>query len=123
MSSKYFDKYQTPNTKHQMPNTKQTPNHKHHQTNLTMETHRPRGSGTRRRRNQGLCAVGNEKTDHETNIERGLECRGGTTVIDDIVMTSFYYKASLRVRNAVIVAKAWQDGATPHNVVTTANLT
>eukprot|EP00536_Pseudo-nitzschia_multiseries_P009699 jgi/Psemu1/325740/estExt_fgenesh1_pg.C_2790001 len=58
----------------------------------------------------------------ETDIERGLERRGGTTVVDDIVMTSFY-KTALRVRDAVIVAKAWRDGATPHDVVTTANLT
>jgi len=58
----------------------------------------------------------------ETDIERGLERIGGTTVVDDIVMTS-YGKAALRVRDAVIVAKAWRDGATPYDVVTTANLT
>jgi len=58
----------------------------------------------------------------EKDIERGLERRGGTTVVDDIVMTS-YNKAALRVRDAVIVAKAWRDGATPQDVINTANLT
>jgi len=58
----------------------------------------------------------------EKDIERGLERRGGTTVVDDIVLTS-YNKAALRVRDAVIVAKAWRDGATPQDIVNTANLT
>jgi len=58
----------------------------------------------------------------EKDIERGLERKGGTTVVDDIVMTS-YNKAALRVRDAVIVAKAWRDGATPQDIVNTANLT
>jgi len=58
----------------------------------------------------------------EKDMERGLERRGGTTTVDDIVMTS-YYKAALRVRDAVIVAKAWRDGATPRDIVNTANLT
>jgi hypothetical protein len=58
----------------------------------------------------------------EKDIERGLERRGGTTVVDDIVLTS-YNKAALRVRDAVIVAKAWHDGATPQDIVNTANLT
>ena len=58
----------------------------------------------------------------EKDIERGLERRGGTTVVDDIVMTS-YHRAALRVRDAVIVAKAWRDGATPQDIVNTANLT
>jgi hypothetical protein len=58
----------------------------------------------------------------EKDIERGLERRGGTTVVDDIVMTS-YNKAALRVRDAIIVAKAWRDGATPQDVINTANLT
>ncbi len=58
----------------------------------------------------------------EKDIERGLERRGGTTAVDDIVTTS-YYKAALRVRDAVIVAKAWRDGATPQDIVNTANLT
>jgi hypothetical protein len=58
----------------------------------------------------------------EKDIERGLERRGGTTVVDDIVMTSCN-KAALRVRDAIIVAKAWRDGATPQDVINTANLT
>ena len=58
----------------------------------------------------------------EKDIERGLERRGGTTVVDDIVLTS-YHKAALRVRDAVIVARAWRDGATPEDIVNTANLT
>ena len=58
----------------------------------------------------------------EKDIERGLERRGGTTVVDDIVMTS-YNRAALRVRDAVIVAKAWRDGATPQDIINTANLT
>ena len=58
----------------------------------------------------------------EKDIERGLERRGGTTAVDDIVMTS-YHRAALRVRDAVIVAKAWRDGATPQDIINTANLT
>lgn len=58
----------------------------------------------------------------EKDIERGLERRGGTNVVDDIVMTA-YNRAALRVRDAVIVAKAWRDGATPQDVINTANLT
>ena len=58
----------------------------------------------------------------EKDMERGLERKGGTTSVDDIVMTS-YNKTALRVRDAVIVAKAWRDGATPQDIVFTANLT
>lgn len=58
----------------------------------------------------------------EVDIERGLERRGGTTVVDDIVLTAFH-RASLRVRDAVIVAKAWRDGATPQDVINTSLLT
>lgn len=58
----------------------------------------------------------------EKDIERGLERRGGTTTVDDIVLTD-YHKAAMRVRDTVIVAKAWHDGATPQDVVNTANLT
>jgi hypothetical protein len=58
----------------------------------------------------------------EKDIERGLERRGGTTVVDDIVMTPFN-QAALRVRDAVIVAKAWRDGATPQDVINTSLLT
>ncbi|KAL9180676.1 hypothetical protein ACHAXT_011129 [Thalassiosira profunda] len=48
----------------------------------------------------------------ETDIDRGLERRGGTNIVDDIVTTS-YFQAAARVRDAVIVSKAWRDGATP----------
>ncbi|KAG7356662.1 hypothetical protein IV203_001348 [Nitzschia inconspicua] len=58
----------------------------------------------------------------ETDIERGLERRGGTTVVDDIVLTPFN-RAAMRVRDAVIVAKAWRDGATPQDVINTSLLT
>ena len=52
----------------------------------------------------------------ETDIDRGLERRGGTNVVDDIVLTP-YFQAAHRVRDAVIVSKAWRDGATPKDVV------
>jgi len=58
----------------------------------------------------------------EKDIERGLERRGGTTAVDDIVTTN-YHKAALRVRDAVIVAKAWRDGATPQDIINTSILT
>jgi hypothetical protein len=58
----------------------------------------------------------------ENDIERGLERRGGTTVVDDIVLTPFN-RAALRVRDAVIVAKAWRDGATPQDVINTSMMT
>lgn len=58
----------------------------------------------------------------EKDIERGLERRGGTVVVDDIVTTP-YHRASHRVRDAVIVSKAWRDGASPMDVVHTARLT
>jgi hypothetical protein len=58
----------------------------------------------------------------ENDIERGLERRGGTTIVDDIVLTP-YNRAALRVRDAVIVSKAWRDGATPRDVINTAMLT
>lgn len=58
----------------------------------------------------------------EKDIERGLERRGGTTVVDDTVLTP-YNKAALRVRDAVTVAKAWRDGATPLDVINTSILT
>jgi hypothetical protein len=58
----------------------------------------------------------------ENDIERGLERRGGTTSVDDIVLTP-YNRAALRVRDAVIVSKAWRDGATPRDVINTAMLT
>ena len=58
----------------------------------------------------------------ETDIERGLERRGGTVPVDDIIITP-WYRASHRIRDAVIVSKAWRDGATPRDVVTANELT
>ena len=58
----------------------------------------------------------------EKDIERGLERRGGTVVVDDIVTTPYYRKA-MRIRDAVIVSKAWRDGASPMDVINTARLT
>lgn len=58
----------------------------------------------------------------EKDIERGLERRGGTSVVDDIVTTPYYRKA-MRIRDAVIVSKAWRDGASPMDVINTAHLT
>ncbi len=58
----------------------------------------------------------------EKDIERGLERRGGTSVVDDMVLTP-YNRAAMRVRDALVVAKAWRDGATPKDVVNTATLT
>eukprot|EP00934_Nitzschia_sp_Nitz4_P006568 Nitzschia sp. Nitz4//scaffold9_size221794//108526//111748//NITZ4_001352-RA/size221794-processed-gene-0.19-mRNA-1//1//CDS//3329561019//6558//frame0 len=58
----------------------------------------------------------------EKDIERGLERRGGTTVVDDLVLTS-YGRAALRVRDALVVAKAWRDGGMPQDVINTAMLT
>lgn len=58
----------------------------------------------------------------EKDIERGLERRGGTSVVDDLVLTP-HNRAAMRVRDATIVAKAWRDGATPKDVINTALLT
>jgi hypothetical protein len=58
----------------------------------------------------------------EKDIERGLERRGGTTPIDDLVMTP-YHRSMYRIRDAVIVSKAWRDGASPKDVVNSALLT
>jgi len=58
----------------------------------------------------------------EMDIERGLERRGGTLPVDDMVTTG-YYRTSHRIRDAVIVAKAWRDGANPSDVIKTALLT
>ena len=58
----------------------------------------------------------------ETDIERGISRQGGTTVVDDCVLTS-YHMAALRVRDAAIVSKAWRDGASPADVVTAHLLT
>ena len=58
----------------------------------------------------------------ETDIDRGLERRGGTNVVDDLALTP-YFRAANRVRDAVIVSKAWREGATPKDVVTAHLLT
>ena len=55
-------------------------------------------------------------------MERCLERRGGTSVVDDIVTTPYHRKA-MRIRDAVIVSKAWRDGASPMDVINTAHLT
>mmetsp|Transcript_12143 Transcript_12143/g.22740 ORF Transcript_12143/g.22740 Transcript_12143/m.22740 type:complete len:1192 (-) Transcript_12143:62-3637(-) len=58
----------------------------------------------------------------QTDIERGFDRTGGTITVDDLVMTR-YFKACCRVRDAVIVSKAWRDGATPQDARTALNLT
>lgn len=58
----------------------------------------------------------------ETDIERGIDRRGWTKVVDDIVLTP-YYRASHRVRDAVVVSKAWREGASPSDARTAFYLT
>jgi hypothetical protein len=58
----------------------------------------------------------------EKDIERGLERRGGSFVVDDLVLTT-YHRTAHCVRDAVIVSKAWRDGATISDVINTAMLT
>ncbi|EEC49446.1 predicted protein [Phaeodactylum tricornutum CCAP 1055/1] len=58
----------------------------------------------------------------ENDIERGLERRGGTVTVDDLVITP-YYRESSRIRDAVIVSKAWRDGASPKDVINSSRLT
>jgi len=58
----------------------------------------------------------------EKDIERDLERRGGTVVVDDMVTTA-YFQAGLRVRDACIVSKAWRDGATTKDVMNSALMT
>eukprot|EP00559_Dactyliosolen_fragilissimus_P000102 CAMPEP_0184874408 /NCGR_PEP_ID=MMETSP0580-20130426/42381_1 /TAXON_ID=1118495 /ORGANISM="Dactyliosolen fragilissimus" /LENGTH=1530 /DNA_ID=CAMNT_0027377423 /DNA_START=128 /DNA_END=4720 /DNA_ORIENTATION=- len=58
----------------------------------------------------------------ESDIERGLERWGGTVVVDDIVTTPSN-QASHRVRDAMIVSKAWRDGANPSDAFTAFSLT
>jgi len=53
----------------------------------------------------------------ETDIGRGLERTGGTVVVDDIVLTP-YNQAAHRIRDAIIVSKAWRDGASPKDART-----
>jgi len=58
----------------------------------------------------------------ESDIERGLERQGGTVPVDDLVLTS-YNQAACRIRDAVIVSKAWRDGASPRDVIISSLLT
>jgi hypothetical protein len=58
----------------------------------------------------------------EKDLERGLERRGGTIATDDLVTTS-YHRTSHRIRDALIVSKAWRDGATVSDVIRTEQLT
>ncbi|GKY96451.1 hypothetical protein MPSEU_000604600 [Mayamaea pseudoterrestris] len=58
----------------------------------------------------------------EKDIERGLERRGGTVVVDDLILTA-YNRMAHRIRDAVIVSKAWRDGTSPKDVITSALLT
>jgi len=58
----------------------------------------------------------------ETDIDRGLERTGGTVPVDDLVTTP-YAMAATRIRDAVVVSKAWRDGATPRDVITASLLT
>jgi len=58
----------------------------------------------------------------EKDLERGLERHGGTTFVDDIILTP-YHQAACRVRDAVIVSKAWRDGSSPNDVMTAYNMT
>ncbi len=58
----------------------------------------------------------------EKDIERQLERRGGSFAVDDIVTTP-YHRTAHRIRDAVIVSKAWRDGATISDVIHTALLT
>jgi hypothetical protein len=58
----------------------------------------------------------------EKDIERGLERRGGSFVVDDIVTTP-YNRTAHRIRDAVIVSKAWRDGATISDVINSSVLT
>lgn len=58
----------------------------------------------------------------QTDLERGYDRAGGTMTVDDIVTTQ-YMKAGCRVRDAVIVSKAWKDGASPQEVRVAFNLT
>jgi len=53
----------------------------------------------------------------ESDIERGLDRRGWTFPVDDLILTPSNL-AAMRVRDAVIVAKAWRDGANPSDVMT-----
>ena len=56
-----------------------------------------------------------------SDIERGFERMGGTTVVDDIVLTN-HCQTKCRVRDAVIVSKAWREGTCPKDAITAKNL-
>jgi hypothetical protein len=58
----------------------------------------------------------------EKDLERGLERRGGTIATDDLV-TTLYHRTSHRIRDGLIVSKAWRDGATVSDVIRTEQLT
>ncbi len=58
----------------------------------------------------------------ESDIQRGWRRNGGTVMVDDIVLTP-YYQASHRIRDAVIVSKAWREGANPQDVCIAYSLT
>ena len=58
----------------------------------------------------------------ESDIQRGWRRNGGTVIVDDTVLTP-YYQASHRIRDAVIVSKAWREGANPQDVCTAYSLT
>jgi len=57
----------------------------------------------------------------ETDIIRGLERTGGTVIVDDIILTP-YNQAAHRIRDAIIVSKAWRDGASPKDARTASSL-
>jgi hypothetical protein len=56
------------------------------------------------------------------DLDRGLERAGGTVAVDDLVLTP-YNRTAHRIRDAVIVSKAWRDGASPRDVIKSAMLT
>ena len=58
----------------------------------------------------------------EKDIERRLERQGGTVPVDDLVLTPYHQSCS-RIRDAVIVSKAWRDGASPMDVVNAYRMT
>ena len=58
----------------------------------------------------------------EKDMECGLERRGGTVVVDNLVLTA-YNRTARPICDAVIVANAWRDGASTKDVVTRALLT
>jgi hypothetical protein len=55
----------------------------------------------------------------KSDLEHGLECRSGSFLGDDLVLTE-YYRTACRICDTVIVNKAGSDGATPKDVIHTA---